>query len=46
MKRTLLSRETLKELVNATRCDDDSAGRRAEQAGRLCYPSWSHARSD
>jgi hypothetical protein len=24
-------------LVNATRPVDDSAGRRAEQAGRLCY---------
>ncbi len=30
-------------LVNATRRVDDSAGRRAGQAGRLCYPSWGNA---
>ncbi|HEV7402181.1 MAG TPA: PVC-type heme-binding CxxCH protein [Chthoniobacteraceae bacterium] len=29
--------------MNATRRVDDSAGRRAEQAGRLCYPSWGRA---
>jgi hypothetical protein len=27
-------------MANATRRVDGSAGRRAEQAGRLCYPSW------
>ncbi len=30
-------------LVNATRRVNDSAGRRAEQAGRLCYPPWCNA---